>query len=738
MLIEEIQGTVIEIIFQNDDTGFKICAFDCDGDLITIKGILPFIREGEYLSIKGTWENHKEYGDQFFVKSYEKSMPQSSDDIISFLSSGLIDGVGNVTANLIVENFGKESLNIILNEPYKLEKIKGISHNKAVRISEALEEHKQMSDIVILFNKFGIGINLAAKVYKKYGSQSVDIVQNNPYRLYNEIPGVGFKTADSIALSIGLPTDSYNRICAAIVYTLNEGISNGHIFLPEDVILTNVNHMLLVNKNDVLHCLNILKDDMNIIIKEGKYGNHIYLRYMEQCEQYVADKLKSLSNYHFEVDEKIFNNCIKQFESLSGFSLDMLQSDAIHTAGENGLCVITGGPGTGKTTIIKAVLHLLRLSRLNCLLVAPTGRAAKRMSEACGEEAKTIHRLLGVNYASEDIDENLLFSKNENDPIDADAIIIDETSMVDVLLMYHFLKAIKPSTRIIFVGDKDQLPSVGAGKILRDIIDSDCFKTVTLNEIYRRENESLISINAHRINHGEMPKLNIKDKDCFILKRYNQKDCLQTVVELCSKRLPESYKINPMKDIQVIIPVKAGECGVHNVNNELQKSLNFPDSRKKEKMFHNVLFREGDRVMQIKNDYDIEWHGTNGNLNTGTGVFNGEMGILAHIDLKSNTAIIQFDDDREVIYDWQSMDNVELCYAITVHKSQGSEFDYCIIPVFNGFGRLMTRNLLYTAITRAKKLAVIVGSEECLKHMIDNNSEQLRYSGLMEALKFEN
>ncbi len=731
-----LQGRIEEIIYENEENGYKICDVDCHGELVTIRGSLPFLHIGERIRATGHWETHKAYGEQFIVENYEKELPTSIEDIHNFLSSGLINGVGSVTAALIVERFGESALHVMMEKPEELESIRGISHNKAMKIGQAFREQFQMSNIVMFFQRYGIGTNLAVKVYKKYGGSAVDVVESNPYRLVEDITGIGFRTADQIAQSLGLPKDSYNRICAGLLHLLSEGYQNGHVFLPEEQLLRLGGALLESTREDVVHCLGLLEQEIRVVIVEGQYGKHVYLRYLFECEQFVAQKLHALANYHFTLDERHFEDSVRQFENRSHLILDTKQLAAIRVAGEHGVSIITGGPGTGKTTIIKAVMQLLFAGGLRCMLAAPTGRAAKRMTETCGMEAKTIHRLLEVNYGmSEEPDLDVRFNKGEKDPLDTEALIIDETSMVDILLLYHLLKATKPGTRLIFVGDKDQLPSVGPGKVLRDLIASDCFPVVVLDEIYRQESESLIAVNAHRINRGEMPDLNVRDKDFFLLRRRTQQDCLNAVTELCVSRLPKAYGIDPFQDLQVIIPTKKGVCGVRNANMVLQSVLNPSSPEKKEKELHGVLFREGDRVMQIRNNYEIEWRKASNSMVKGNGVFNGEMGILEQLDGKAKQAVVVFDDDRVVVYDWQNLTDLEHCYAVTVHKSQGSEFDFCVIPVFPTTPMLMTRNLLYTAITRAKKLAVLVGSEDCLRNMIANNAEQLRYTGLREALQ---
>lgn len=735
--MEEIAGLLEEIIFENEENGYKVCMFDTGGDYITAKGTMPYVVPGEYLVLQGKWENHREYGDQFHVLSYEKKLPATAQDIENFLSSGLIEGVGTVTAGLIVERFGTEALSVILNAPYKLEEIRGISHAKAVRINAAFAEHQQMSDLVMFLSRYGISPAFAARIFKEYGADAVSVIQADPYRLCTDVPGIGFKKADEIGASLGFPKNSHSRICAGILSLIAAGAQNGHAFVPMDTLISMGVRYLLCEPSEIEACAEILKNEGKIKLAEGAYGVHVYLWGTYNKELYISNKLKELASFHYETDEKHFTDAMHQFITYNDIRPDENQQKAVRSAGENGFSIITGGPGTGKTTIIRCILHYLSSIGIKCLLAAPTGRAAKRMAEACGFEAKTLHRLLEINAGMEDNGSEMSFKKNEMSPLDAGAVIVDESSMVDMFLFYHLLCAVKPGTRLILVGDKDQLPSVGPGKILRDCIDSGAFNTVILEEIYRQESESLIPFNARKINHGEMPSLNVKDKDFFLIRRRTPEDCLSAVLELCEKRLPSVYKIDPMTDLQVIIPTKKGPCGVLHANNELQRVLNPKAPYKHEIEAKGIVFREGDRVMQIKNDYDMEWRKGRGGTVTGTGIFNGEMGILAHIDTKSRSVFVVFDDEREAIYDYQRLANLELCYAVTVHKSQGSEFDYCIIPVFAGSPMLMTRNLLYTAVTRARKMVVLVGSDENLNAMIQNNMEQLRYTGLKDMMKGE-
>lgn len=733
----EIRGTVEDIIYENEETGFKICYVHCGDEYITVKGTMPFLNVGEQIIAIGKWVNHKEYGEQLLVEQYEKTLPQKAEDIKGFLASGLIEGVGAITAGLIVKHFGDKSLDVIVNEPERLEAIRGISHNKAMRIHESVVLHSETSGVIMFFNRFGISTTCALNVYKEFGKESVSIAESNPYKISARVKGFSFKMADKIAIEMGIPYDSYNRVCACIVYRLEYAFGEGHTFLPKTLLLDEVTDYIGCNVDCVDAALCILMHDKEVVCVNGEYGVHVYLKYMFDCEKFVENKLDILSTVKYKLSKRIFDDAVSSFETSSGFVLDNIQESAVAAAGENGVLIITGGPGTGKTTIIKAIIHMLEQDGKTCFLAAPTGRAAKRMSLACNKVAKTIHRLLEIDYKIEEEDRDIendgrfiSFKRNEENPLDADAVIIDETSMVDTLLMYHLLKALRNKTRLILVGDRDQLPSVGPGKVLRDLIDMKKYPVITLNEIYRQEQDSLIAVNAHSINNGTMPRLNAGDKDFFLIKRDTPQKCMDAVRDLCSFRLPKAYGINPMTDIQVIIPTRKGVCGVANANKVLQEYLNPESSKKREVILHGVLFREGDRVMQIRNNYELEWEDVYDLSIKGEGVFNGEMGIIEKIDAKSNEVVVIFDDNRIVAYTFNEMIDVEHCYAITVHKSQGSEFDYCVIPVIEGVPMLMTRNLLYTAITRAKKMVVLVGTEERLRYMVDNNAEVLRYTGL--------
>lgn len=738
--MEKIKGVVEEIIFDNDENGYKVCSVDTGESEAVVRGIMPFLNVGEYIIAEGTWETHSLYGLQFNVKSFDKQLPSEISDIKAFLASGLIDGIGPGLAGSIVDKFGGDTFNVIMFQPELLQTVRGITAKKVAKINDAFKKHKESSETVMFFARYGVGTSLALKVYRMYGADAVSVVSDNPYILAENVSGISFKTADRIAMELGFPENAEERILAGIIFVLSQSYGEGHVCIPEEKLFGELVKHAACDNELFEACLLLLQRRRKVVacIQDGI--RMIYLGYMYESERYIEKKLGELSAQRFETAEKNISKNIEFFEKENNIVLADKQREAISKAGRNGVLIITGGPGTGKTTIIKAIIRTIMTDGGSCLLAAPTGRAAKRMSIACGAEAKTIHRLLEIDYSVERDEEtrddrNIAFKRNENSPLKCDALIIDESSMVDTLLMYHLLKAIKNGTRLILVGDKDQLPSVGPGKILRDIIESGRFETVVLDEIYRQNSESLITLNAHLVNKGEMPELNSMEGDFFLMSRYDTDSCIATLKELCVKRLPQKYRIDPMSDIQVIIPNRKGSCGSVSVNRSLQAVINPPSAGKKEIELSGVIFREGDKVMQIKNNYDLMWEGLYNPAVTGEGVFNGEMGIIRSIDVKNRIVSVVFDDNRLVFYDYPAMRELEHSYAITVHKSQGSEFDYCIIPIVNVTPMLMTRNLLYTAITRAKKLAVILGTRENLKTMIDNDQEILRYTGLFKKLE---
>ncbi|WP_027622407.1 ATP-dependent RecD-like DNA helicase [Acetivibrio clariflavus] len=727
------EGIIEEIIFSNEINGYTVCELRGEKETITAVGFMPFINVGEMIKVSGNWITHPDYGEQLKVELYEKILPKTVEAIETYLASGLIKGVGPASAKKIVKRFGEDTINIIEFHPERLSEIKGISHEKALRIGHAYHEQKELRNVVMFFQEYGISPTYCAKIYQIYGKDTIEVIRNNPYKLSDEAIGINFKTADRIAKSIGIDPKSKFRICSGIKYVLSHIAMDGHTFAEEDKLKDYTSKLLDVDLDNINDALISLLLDKSIYIERNETSSRVYLSAFYNAEAGVARKLAQLSSVRFEGDLSDFDEKISEVQKKEGIILTQNQKDAIREALINGVLIITGGPGTGKTTIIKSIINLLINEGYEVLLAAPTGRAAKRMTEATGFEAKTIHRLLEMGYASKD--DELVFARNEDNPIDADVVIIDEMSMVDILLMNHLLKAIEIGTRLILVGDVDQLPSVGPGKVLQDLINSDVIKTVRLKEIFRQAEESYIIVNAHRINNGEKPLLNNKEKDFFFVTRNSPEDIVKTIVDLCVRRIPCAYGFEPMKEIQVLTPVRKGLVGVGNLNTELQALLNPKDKSKKEKVFRDFLFREGDRVMQIKNNYNLRWWKDDGKGSEGAGVFNGDTGIIREIDDEEQKIVVFFDDDKVVEYDFSILDELEPAFAMTIHKSQGSEFPVVIIPIFPGPQVLMTRNLLYTAVTRAKNLVVLVGNKDYLDVMINNERETNRNSGLAEKLR---
>lgn len=728
-----IEGVIEDIIYTNESNGYTVCEIHYGKETVTAVGYMPFINEGETIKVSGKWVSHPDYGEQFKVETYDKIMPQTVDAIEKYLSSGIVKGVGPATAARIVAKFGASSLEVISTDPGRLSEIKGISLAKANAISQALYEQRGLREVVMFLQEYGISPSICIKIYRAYAGMAVARIKENPYRLCEDVFGIGFKTADRIAMKLGIDPSSRFRVKSGLKYVLSHAASNGHTYLPEDILKEHTRNLLGTDMLDLEDNLISLIFDKEIVAEKCEDSNHIYLSSFHNAEQNVCRKLLELSQTRFNADLSDFEDKLRALQREEGIDLAQMQTEAIREAMTSGVLVITGGPGTGKTTIIKSIIQLLTGIGHKVALAAPTGRAAKRMTEATGFESRTIHRLLEICYAGDD--RELVFQRNENNPIEADVIIIDEMSMVDILLMNHLLKAIPPGSRLILAGDADQLPSVGAGSVLDDIISCNAVKTVRLTEIYRQAEESMIIINAHRINKGEIPLLNVRDKDFFFVKRNDMESIVRTVVDLCIRRLPDTYGFDPMKDIQVLSPTKKGPAGVANLNPELQKVLNPADRKKTEKPSGNNIFREGDRIMQVRNNYELRWEKTDNSSEDGTGVFNGDVGLILKINDEAQCIEVLFDDERLVQYDYSILDEIEPAYAVTIHKSQGSEFPVVVMPIFPGPGVLMTRNLLYTAVTRAVNMVVLVGEENSLIKMVENEREAFRYSGLSDKLK---
>ncbi len=729
-----VQGTVEEIIFQNESNGYTVAILETEDDIVTIVGIIPIINIGETLKIEGEWEHHHNYGQQLSVKTYSQVVPSTLNGIEKYLCSGMIPGIGPKTAEKIVEKFGKDSLDILQYNPNKLKEVEGIGEKKAEKIAEAFAEQRELRDVMVFLQSYDISPGYGIKIYKKYGNQTISKIKENPYRLSEDILGIGFKMADKIAQSMGVDLTSGYRINAGVKFALMDYSSSGHTYVPKDKLINKAIGLLEVDKELVNESVTslALKQEIKLENLDGEIC--VYYMPYYNAETNVSKKITALSRSEIKKLDINIEKEIKKVQQESNISFADKQKEAIKQAIENGFLVITGGPGTGKTTIINTIIKIFEKKEFSIALAAPTGRAAKRMSEATGREAKTIHRMLEYGFVDEE--EGMAFGKDDGKPLESDVVIIDEVSMVDIILMNNLLKAIVPGTRIILVGDVDQLPSVGPGNVLKDIIDSKIVKVVKLNQIFRQAQESMIVVNAHRINKGEKPKLNVKDKDFFFLGRKTNQQIVSTIVELCIKRLPDFNGWNAFRDIQVLTPMKKGDAGVNSLNQKLQEALNPKSSLKSEKKHGDVIFRVGDKVMQIKNNYRAKWkmNDEDGKIIEGEGIFNGDIGFIEDIDNEDNEMKIKFDDGRETIYPFSQIDELRLAYATTIHKSQGSEFPVVIIPMCWGPPMLMTRNLIYTAVTRARQMVVLVGMEKFLDMMIKNNRITTRYSGLNKRL----
>ncbi|MDD6735042.1 MAG: ATP-dependent RecD-like DNA helicase [Clostridiales bacterium] len=730
-----IGGRVFEIIYQNTENGYTVCEIDSPIDgLFTATGYMPYLSVNENILVTGTWTVHPDYGEQLRVSYYETVMPTDEQAIIDYLASGIIYGIREATAKKIVERFGTETLNIMLTDPMRLSEIKGISASKAEKIGKSYLELQSMQNIIMFLQQYDISTNLAVKVHQALGSNAVNIIKENPYILADAVEGISFKTADNIAHLRGLPKNHPMRIQSCIKYILNTVAYNyGHTYLPEDTLIKDALTYLAVSEEEIQNGITALELKNELYRSTVGADRACYLSLFYTAEQYTARRLASLSVTEpaYTLPSSEIDAIISDIEVRENIELDEEQKKAVYAAVYNGCAVITGGPGTGKTTTINTIIKVLGAMNLSVALAAPTGRAAKRMSQVTGIEAKTIHRLLGMQPG--DDSRTARFTYNESNPLIYDVIILDEVSMVDILLMHSFLKAVKRGAKVIFSGDSDQLPSVGAGNVLKDIIDSNLIPVIHLKHIFRQARESLIVMNAHKINCGIMPDLTTHNKDFFFLNRSSSDVAAATIIDLYRNRLPQSYGFNPLTSIQVLSPSKKGDAGSVRLNHELQKSLNPPDMLKQEYVYGKTIFRVGDKVMQIKNNYDIVWTRPGGEH--GSGIFNGDMGIIDSISVKDRQMIIIFDDDKETEYSFNDLDCLDLAYAITVHKSQGSEFPVVIIPMCHFAPMLMCRNLLYTAVTRAKNMVILVGMPSACAAMVRNNDEKKRFTGLCAKLK---
>ena len=726
--MSEIHCIVEDIVFRNEENGYVVAHVKEEETKHTIVGYIPYIVEGQSLKLQGEWVKHPQFGRQLKVISCEEIIPDSKSGIEKYLSSGVISGIGPVTAKKIVDKFGEKTLEVLDNDINRLNEIEGIGDKKIKIIYESYSKQRDIRNIMVFLQTYGITPNQCVKIYKKYGVESIKVVKENPYILTEDIAGIGFKSADKIARSLGVEADSPFRIQSGINYIINEFCAMGNTYMPIEKLIKESMDVLSTEKSIIEKNIyeSTLEQKIKIEIIDSK--NCVFTMPYYYCELSVTKKILTLATNKYNDIEININKQIEEFESLNSIEFAPIQKEAIRGAFENGIEVITGGPGTGKTTIINCITHMFEKSSLRVFLAAPTGRAAKRMSEASGKEAKTIHRLLELGVEN---DEQMAFFKREECPLECDVIIVDEASMIDIVLMNNLLKAIGMGTRLIIVGDVDQLPSVGPGNVLRDIIESKAVRVVRLKDIFRQSKESMIIVNAHKINNGEMPILNKKDKDFYFVSREGNENILNTIIELIHKRLPKfNSKWDSKHHIQVLSPMRKGILGVSNLNNSIQQVLNPKGEGKKEISSRDMVFRIGDKVMQTKNNYTLKWTRVAGvGEKNGEGIFNGDVGFIEDIDDKNNLIVI-FDNERKVVYENMYLDELDLAYAITIHKSQGSEFPVVVMPVFMGPPLLMNRNLLYTGITRAKKLVVLVGSQKAIHFMIENDKGFDRYSGL--------
>ena len=737
---ESITGYIDHIIFRNEDNGYTVMVLKgvSEEDELTCVGSFPVVTQGASVELEGNFTQHPVYGKQFQAVRLTEKMPEDALAMERYLGSGAIKGIGVALAGRIVRHFGDDTFQIVENEPERLSEVKGISEKKAREIAMQIAEKSDMRKAMMFLQKYGISLNLGAKIYQKYGDSVYSVLQENPYRLADDISGVGFKIADEIAYRIGIHTDSDYRIKSGMVYTLLQATGEGHVYLPKDELFQRASELLGVDSSYMEKHLVDLAMDRKIVQKEQGDQILIYPAQYYYLELNTARMLRELDIFCPE-DEKIVERRIVQIEKETGTVLDEMQKKAVQEAAGHGLLILTGGPGTGKTTTINAIIRYFEGEGAEIRLAAPTGRAAKRMTEATGYEAQTIHRLLELSGMPEDDREGqpIHFERNAENPLETDVIIIDEMSMVDIHLIHSLLMAVTAGTRLILVGDENQLPSVGPGNVLRDIIRSGQFPVVELKKIFRQASESDIVVNAHKINKGEQVEINNKSRDFFFLKRYDADIIIRVVIALIQEKLPKYVEAKPF-EIQVLTPMRKGLLGVERLNQILQRYLNPPDASKKEKEIGQGLFREGDKVMQVRNNYQLEWEirGRYGiPIEKGVGVFNGDTGIIKTINEFAETAEVEFEDGRWAEYSFKQLDELELAYAVTIHKSQGSEYPAVIIPLLSGPRMLMNRNLLYTAVTRARKCVTVVGSEETFRDMIRNEKQQRRYSSLDQRIQ---
>lgn len=722
--LEELCGVVEDVTYRREDTGFTVMDIFADDEYVTVVGVLPELSEGESVRLRGTWGYHATFGKQFKAQLCERSMPSSSADLLRYLSSGAVRGIGPATAKKIIERFGENSFDVLENQPERLADIKGISLKKAKDISKIFNEQFAVRQIMISLERFGMTTHECLEAYKLYGANAVDMIKANPYALCSDIIGMGFERADAIASALPEPPDRAYRVSAGIVHVVKYNLNNGHTCVPRKKLIAPSSGLLEADEDTIEAAIDALVESGRLISQMMNGKEFLFLPQIYSAEKIAAQRILVMTKFppagRVTVEEDI-----EKIEKEENIHYESKQREAILTAANKGILILTGGPGTGKTTALNGILKLFELDGIDVALTAPTGRAAKRMSEITGKEAKTIHRLLEVEWDKHD---RPYFSRNARNPISAGAVIVDELSMVDISLFASLLDALPLGCRLIMVGDSDQLPAVGAGSVLHDLILSGVLPVVELKEVFRQAMQSRIVTNAHKIVSGQMPELHDKNNDFFFMKRNSAYDTAVTVAELCTVRLPKAYSYSPINDIQVLCPSRKGETGTVSLNKRLQAVINPPSPEKKELQSGSRIFREGDKVMQIKNNYNIIW---TKDSEEGTGVFNGDIGTVKKID-KANGCLAVWFDDKEAVYSTDNLQELEHAYAITVHKSQGNEFNAVVIPVMGVVPQLCYRNLLYTAVTRAKKLMVMVGSEKQIRDMVENNTRSKRYS----ALKF--
>ena len=720
----EINGIISSVIYLNDENGYAVVRMETDsGEMVTAVGCLPYIAPGEMISAEGSWVTHAQHGRQFKIEQSNRLLPTSADGIYEYLAGSTVKGIGPATAALIVDRFKEKSLDILEMHPEKLAEIKGISLTKAKDLSASFKKQAGVRRLTEFLCAYGIKPLVALKLYRAYGSAALETVHENPYIISASHIGASFAEADNLALELGIEGDSINRISAAVLFELQHNSGNGHCFIPRDKLIAATSQLISVPADLVSDAIDSLSENGGLVCDKVANLNVCYLTELYEAETYTAERLKSMVGLKTKSSANI-ERLITKLESLYNISYAPLQKQSIELALNNRILVITGGPGTGKTTILKGILSLYDELELETLLAAPTGRAAKRMSELTGREASTIHRLLGAKMAEDG--ETVVLSKHEGDPLNCDALVLDECSMVDITLMSSLLKALKPGCRLVLVGDADQLPSVGPGNVFSDIIRSQTVPTVRLTEIFRQKGDSRIVRNAHMINRGEHPDFEANTGDFFRLRRLKGGTAVETIVELCARRLPENMKI-PSASIQVLSPTRKGETGTVNLNKRLQAALNPPSESKKEKLFGEAVFRVGDRVIQTKNNYDTIWK-TKGGV-SGAGVYNGDIGTIAQIDPITETLTVDF-EDKLATYSFEMLNELEHAWALTVHKSQGSEYRAVVLALSGDVQMLLTRGVLYTAVTRAKELLIMVGDDNIAHRMIDNNKQSRRYSAL--------